>query len=90
MLWIYRRSLRLTVLYTKVGEHLLDILVLVDRHRSIGLEVKLDPEEQTRGAQVVQSKFCFQCSLDLSYLVLVCRGNEKVINVNTNHAIGFV
>jgi hypothetical protein len=26
----------------------------------------------------------------LFYLVLVCRGNEKVINVNTNHAIGFV
>ena len=89
-LWIHRRRLRLTGLHAKVGEDLLDVLVLVDGHRPIGLEVKLDSEERTRRSQIVQSEFGFQRTLDLFNLILVCRRNEEVIDIYADYAIGFV
>lgn len=45
LLRIHQRGLWLTGLHTKVGEHLLDILVLVNGHRPIDVIVKLDPEK---------------------------------------------
>jgi hypothetical protein len=56
-------------------------------HRVI---VELNPKERTRDAQVVQLEFCLPCMLHLFYLMRGCSSNEKVIDVNTDHAIGFV
>jgi hypothetical protein len=61
LLGMHRRRPRLTSLHAKVGEHLLDILVLVNGHGPIGMIVELDPEERTRGAQINQSELCLQC-----------------------------
>jgi hypothetical protein len=90
LLGIHRRRLRLRTLHAKVGEHLLDILVLVNRYGPIDVIVELDPEERSRGAQIVQSELCLQGSLHLVDFVGVCRSNEKVIDINANDAIRFV
>ena len=87
---IHRRRLWLTALHTKVGENLLDILVLVNRHGPIDVIVELDSEERPRGAQIVQSELCLQGSLHLVDFVGVCRSNEKVIDINANDAFRFV
>ena len=87
---IHRRRLRLTCLHTKVGEHLLDILVLVNRHGPIDVIVELDSEERSRGAQIIESELCLQGSLHLFDFVGVCRSNEKVIDINANDTIRFV
>ena len=59
LLGIHRRILRLIGFYAKVGENVLDILVLVDGHRSIGLEVKLDAQERAWGTDLIQLELCF-------------------------------
>jgi hypothetical protein len=68
----------------------LDILVLVNGNGSVGMVVELDPEERTWSSKVVQSELCFQCSLYLVYIVRGGCSNEKVIDVDADHAVGFI